>query len=168
MLHRSNVAMQQYYEDPTMISKVKEFVTEQAQLAPDYWFDSTTTWDRTLLRTRGAVLQSHLLGDRVITTLGFGYQINPALNVTVDIDNLFNDSFGRHINDLDDDQQRRVDEGDTVLALGTGGLKPLGGLLQADHIDGQAQQRNHWAVKIGAWGVHGVPEPERCSWSERD
>jgi hypothetical protein len=31
MLHRSNVAVQQFYEEPTMINKVKEFVTEQTQ-----------------------------------------------------------------------------------------------------------------------------------------
>ncbi len=31
MLRRSNVAVQQFYEEPTMINKVKEFVTEQTQ-----------------------------------------------------------------------------------------------------------------------------------------
>ena len=57
--------------NPGTSAATPNFVTEQARLAPDYWFDSTTTWDRTVLRTRGGVLQSHLLGERVITTLGY-------------------------------------------------------------------------------------------------
>jgi phasin family protein len=35
MLRCSNVALQQIYEDPKMINKVKEFVTEQAQVLAD-------------------------------------------------------------------------------------------------------------------------------------
>ncbi len=46
------------------------FVTEQARLGPGYWYDSVSSYNRTLLKTKGAVLQSHLLGGRVVTTLG--------------------------------------------------------------------------------------------------
>ncbi len=47
-----------------------QFVTEQATLGSGYWFDSTSGWSRSLLKTQGAVLQSHWLKDRVVTTFG--------------------------------------------------------------------------------------------------
>jgi hypothetical protein len=47
-----------------------QFVTEQAELGPGYWFDSTSGYSRSLLRTQGAVLQSHLFRDRIVTTFG--------------------------------------------------------------------------------------------------
>jgi hypothetical protein len=47
-----------------------QFNTEQARLGPGYWYDSTNTWDKTLLKTRGGVLQSHLFKGRLITTFG--------------------------------------------------------------------------------------------------
>lgn len=47
-----------------------EFVTEQAEIGPGYWFGSISGWSRSLLKTNGAVLQSHLLKDRVVTTFG--------------------------------------------------------------------------------------------------
>jgi hypothetical protein len=46
------------------------FTTEQARLGPGYWYDSVSAYSRTLLKTNGAVLQSHLLGGRVVTTFG--------------------------------------------------------------------------------------------------
>lgn len=46
------------------------FQTEQARLGSGYWYDSTNTWDRSLLKTKGGVLQSHLLGGRVVSTFG--------------------------------------------------------------------------------------------------
>ncbi|MDO8545585.1 MAG: TonB-dependent receptor plug domain-containing protein [Opitutaceae bacterium] len=47
-----------------------QFVTEQADLGAGYWFGSSSGWSRSLLKTNGAVLQSHLLKDRVVTTFG--------------------------------------------------------------------------------------------------
>lgn len=47
-----------------------QFVTEQADLGPGYWFGSVNGWSRSVLKTTGVVLQSHLLKDRVVTTFG--------------------------------------------------------------------------------------------------
>jgi outer membrane receptor protein involved in Fe transport len=47
-----------------------QFVTEQAKLGPGFWYDSVTAYGRSLIKTRGGVIQSHLLGGRVVTTLG--------------------------------------------------------------------------------------------------
>jgi len=58
------------WTSPGTANAVANFQTEQARLGPGYWYDSTNAWDRSVLRTRGAVLQSHLLGGRVITTFG--------------------------------------------------------------------------------------------------
>ena len=58
------------WTNPGTANATPNFVTEQAKLGPGYWYDSTNTWDRSLLRTRGGVIQSHLLGDRVVTTFG--------------------------------------------------------------------------------------------------
>ncbi|MSU49075.1 MAG: TonB-dependent receptor [Opitutus sp.] len=58
------------WTNPGTANAAANFVTEQAKLAPDFWFDSTNTWDRAILRTRGGVLQSHLLDDRIVTTFG--------------------------------------------------------------------------------------------------
>ncbi|MDO8541961.1 MAG: TonB-dependent receptor plug domain-containing protein [Opitutaceae bacterium] len=49
----------------------QQFVTEQAKLGSGYWFDSVSGWSRSLLKTNGAVLQSHFLKDRVVTTFGW-------------------------------------------------------------------------------------------------
>ena len=56
--------------NPTAANRSPNFVTEQGRLGSDFWYDSTNTWDRTLLRTRGGVMQSHLLSGRVVTTFG--------------------------------------------------------------------------------------------------
>ena len=56
---------------------------------------------------------------RVITTLGFGYQISPALNVTVDIDNLFNEPQARY-RGIPDQMQSTSLTGTTVT-LGVSG-----------------------------------------------
>ena len=58
------------WTNPGAANATANFTTEQARLAPDFWFDSTSTWDRAILKTRGVVLQSHLLKDRVVTTFG--------------------------------------------------------------------------------------------------
>jgi hypothetical protein len=58
------------WTNPGAANATPNFQTEQAKLGPGYWYDSTTTWDRSLLRTRGGVIQSHLFGDRVVTTFG--------------------------------------------------------------------------------------------------
>lgn len=58
------------WTNPGAANATANFVTEQARLGPGYWYDSTNTWDRSLLRTNGAVIQSHLLRDRVVTTFG--------------------------------------------------------------------------------------------------
>jgi len=58
------------WTNPGAANATPNFVTEQARLGPGYWYDSTNTWDRALLRTNGAVMQSHLLRDRVVTTFG--------------------------------------------------------------------------------------------------
>ncbi len=58
------------WTNPGTANATPNFVTEQAKLGPGFWYDSTNTWDRSLLRTRGGVIQSHLLGDRIVTTFG--------------------------------------------------------------------------------------------------
>ncbi len=58
------------WTNPGAANATPNFVTEQAKLGPGYWYDSTNTWDRAILRTRGGVIQSHLLDDRVVTTFG--------------------------------------------------------------------------------------------------
>lgn len=47
-----------------------QFVNEPATLGPGYWYDSTSGYARSLLKTQGAVWQSHLLAGRMVTTLG--------------------------------------------------------------------------------------------------
>jgi outer membrane receptor protein involved in Fe transport len=91
------------WTNPGAANATPNFVTEQARLAPDFWFDSTTTWDRALLRTRGAVLQSHLLSGRVVTTFGIRkdernqrqrgtplFRALPDNTVVLDYDSTFN------------------------------------------------------------------------------
>ncbi|MBL9188920.1 MAG: TonB-dependent receptor plug domain-containing protein [Opitutaceae bacterium] len=56
--------------NPGAANAVANFQTEQAKLGPGFWYDSTNTWDRSLLRTTGGVVQSHLLGERIVTTFG--------------------------------------------------------------------------------------------------
>jgi len=56
---------------------------------------------------------------RVITTLGFGYQVSPVLNVTVDIDNLFNEPQARY-RGIPDQMQSTSLTGTTVT-LGVSG-----------------------------------------------
>ena len=56
---------------------------------------------------------------RVITTLGFGYPINPALNVTVDIDNLFNEPQTRYRGIPD--QMQSTNLTGTTVTLGVSG-----------------------------------------------
>ncbi|MBI5692492.1 MAG: TonB-dependent receptor [Verrucomicrobia bacterium] len=58
------------WTNPGTATATPNFVTEQGRLGAGYWYDSTSTWDRSLLKTRGVVLQSHLLKDRVVTTFG--------------------------------------------------------------------------------------------------
>jgi len=58
------------WTSPGTADAAPNFVTEAAKLGPGYWYDSTNTWDRSLLRTQGGVVQSHLFKDRVVTTLG--------------------------------------------------------------------------------------------------
>ena len=59
------------WTNPGAANATPNFVTEQAKLAPDFWFDSTSTWDKAILRTGGVLLQSHLLSDRIMSTFGF-------------------------------------------------------------------------------------------------
>lgn len=59
------------WTNPGTATATPSFVTESAKLGPGYWYDSTNTWDRAILRTQGAVLQSHLLRDRIVTTFGW-------------------------------------------------------------------------------------------------
>ena len=59
------------WTNPGAANATPNFVTEQARLGPGFWYDSTNTWDRSLLRTTGGVIQSHLLGDRIVTTFGY-------------------------------------------------------------------------------------------------
>ncbi len=47
-----------------------KFVTEQLKLGSGYWGDSTSAFSPTILKTRGGVLQSHLLNGRIVSTLG--------------------------------------------------------------------------------------------------
>lgn len=56
--------------NPGTLNATPSFVTEQARLGSRNDSPGTTTWDRTLLKTRGGVWQSHLLGDRIVTTFG--------------------------------------------------------------------------------------------------
>jgi hypothetical protein len=58
------------WTNPGAANAVANFQTEQARLGPGYWYDSTNTWDRSVLRTRGGMIQSHLLGGRIVTTFG--------------------------------------------------------------------------------------------------
>ncbi len=58
------------WTNPGTATATPNFVTEQAKLGAGYWYDSTNTWDRALLRTTGGVVQSHLFGDRLVTTFG--------------------------------------------------------------------------------------------------
>ncbi|MBM3852476.1 MAG: TonB-dependent receptor [Verrucomicrobia bacterium] len=58
------------WTNPGAANAVPNFVTEQAKLGPGFWYDSTNTWDRTILRTHGGVIQSHLFDGRVVTTFG--------------------------------------------------------------------------------------------------
>ncbi len=58
------------WTSPGAANATPNFRPEQARLGPGFWYASTNTWDRTLLRTRGGVIQSHLLGGRVVTTFG--------------------------------------------------------------------------------------------------
>jgi hypothetical protein len=59
------------WTNPGAANATPSFVTEQAKLGPGFWYDSTNTWDRSLLRTTGGVVQSHLLGGRIVTTFGY-------------------------------------------------------------------------------------------------
>jgi outer membrane receptor protein involved in Fe transport len=56
--------------NPGAANATPVFTTEQAKLGPGYWYDSTNTWDKSILRTNGGVIQSHLFRDRVVTTFG--------------------------------------------------------------------------------------------------
>ncbi len=47
-----------------------QFTTAQVRLAPDHWYGSTTAYSSRVIKTRGGVVQSHLLGGRLVTTLG--------------------------------------------------------------------------------------------------
>ena len=58
------------WTNPGAANATPNFVTEQARIGSDFWYDSTNTWDRTLLRTRGGVIQSHLLDGRIVSTFG--------------------------------------------------------------------------------------------------
>ncbi len=91
------------WTNPGAANATPVFVTEQAKLAPDFWFDSTNTWDRAILRTRGVVLQSHLLKDRLVTTFGLRrderdqrqrgtplFRAMPDNTVVLDYDSTFN------------------------------------------------------------------------------
>ncbi len=66
------------WTNPGAANATPNFTTEQARLAPGYWYDSTNTWDKTILKTRGGVLQSHLFGGRLVTT--FGLRMDERLN----------------------------------------------------------------------------------------
>ena len=91
------------WTNPGTAGATPNFVTEQARLAPDFWYDSTTTWDKSILRTRGGVLQSHLLADRLVATLGYRkderlqrqrgtplFRALPDNTVVLDYDSTFN------------------------------------------------------------------------------
>ncbi len=47
-----------------------QFVSEPMRLGPGYWYDSVSAYGRTVIKTKGGVLQSHLLGGRLVTTFG--------------------------------------------------------------------------------------------------
>ena len=91
------------WTNPGAANATPNFVTEQAKLAPDFWFDSTSTWDKAILRTGGVVLQSHLLSDRIVSTFGFRqdsrdqrqrgtplFRALPDNTVVLDYDSTFN------------------------------------------------------------------------------
>ncbi len=91
------------WNNPGAANATPNFVTEQARLQPDFWFDSTNTWDRAILRTRGGVLQSYLLNDRIVTTFGWRkdqrqqrqrgtplFRALPDNTVVLDYDSTFN------------------------------------------------------------------------------
>lgn len=47
-----------------------QFVSEPMPLGPGFWYDATSAYGRTVIKTRGGVVQSHLLDGRLVTTLG--------------------------------------------------------------------------------------------------
>jgi hypothetical protein len=57
------------------LNSAGQMVTEQARLAPAY-SGSSRSWQ--ILKSRGVILQSHFLGDRVVTTLGLRHDARYA------------------------------------------------------------------------------------------
>ena len=61
------------------------FNRDRARIGSNYFFSQTTGWNRNLLETRGAALQSFTFKDRIVTTIGYRkdrtWDRNPAPRV---------------------------------------------------------------------------------------